>query len=252
MSWWQRYARRLLSDLHTVTAPGDLVITPTLNLVETLEKTYNPPEPEQADSTSASTSITSSIPSTQLRLFLRLKFEAMIIPERIYAALALAFWTPVYRMASRPIPDLLKITPSGLAQIDYSTGEGEQDFSGASIRWRVVVYRLVQASIPLDQVIRLTRGLSATQTEKFLTAWLPLDQPAVVAITPAWWPRLPSYPPGSPLWLQVEWGRLPERVCGFNPAENLPLPGIRHGQPDRSLGNRLLADQTRDVISIAS
>lgn len=166
-----------LSDLLESLGPGDLAITPTLKLVETLEKTYDPPQPE--------------LPAAQLRLFIRLKFDALVIPGADLRSISARILDANLPEGYTPIPDSLEITPSGFPTIDSIAGEGAQGASTPVARWRVAAQRTIGARIDPDQVAGLTRGLAASQAEQFLKAWLPLGGPPVVTITPAWWPRLP-------------------------------------------------------------
>jgi hypothetical protein len=50
------------------------------------------------------------------------------------------------------------------------------------------------AALPQNQAIQLAMGLSPTQATRRLAEDLPLASAPQIALTPAWWPRLPILP----------------------------------------------------------
>jgi hypothetical protein len=170
-----------LDDLQESLAPGDLVITPTLRLAENLAEEYTPSRPGQEGA--------STHPAHELRLSLRLKFEVLVVSGEDVRSLSARLLDAGLPAGYLSLPDSLQIVSAALPRVEEGeTGEME---SQPTVRWPVRARRLLQARVSQDQAALLARGQTARQAEGLLLARLPLDARPRVAITPAWWPRLP-------------------------------------------------------------
>jgi hypothetical protein len=169
-----------LEDLQESLAPGDMVVTPTLRLAETLVEEFTPPRPEGSEALH---------PASELRLSLRLKFEVLVVPGEELRGLSTRILDASQPAGYTSLPASLHIESAAQPQVE---GAGTGAMTGpVSVRWPVRARRLLQVRVSQDQAALLVRGRSAPQAEGLLQARLPLDARPHVSITPAWWPRLP-------------------------------------------------------------
>ncbi len=174
-----------ITDLRSSLAPGDLVITPTLRLVEILHEEFNPPRPEAAEGNAGPR----HSPAETLQLSLRLKFEVLVVSGEELHRLSGRILDARLPEGFTPVPDSLQIEFTGLPQVADSASPAEA--RQPLVQWPVRIRRMIQPRIDPDQEAFSVRGMTARQAAGLLNARLPLESPPKVAISPAWWPRLP-------------------------------------------------------------
>jgi hypothetical protein len=180
-----------MHELRRTLGAGDMVITPTLVLAETMEETYDPALPQET-----ATATISLRPAARLDLYLRLRFEVLVVPGADLSAVAGRILDAGLPAGFAPLPGSLEIIPAGRPLVETVQDPASQDAvqSVELVRWRVRARRVIQARIDVDQVISLARGLTASQAADMLRERLPLEEQPVISTNPAWWPRLPLLP----------------------------------------------------------
>ena len=138
-------------------------------LDDVLEETYDPAETQPAD---------------RLSLSLRVEFQAQVVSGEDLQRLAVASLDANLPAGFSPAPETLKIDALTTPRV------GPDGF----FQWQLHAKRQLFATLPQNQAIQLTLGLSPTQASQRLAKDLPLAGPPQIALTPAWWPRLPILP----------------------------------------------------------
>jgi hypothetical protein len=158
-----------LNELIAQLAPGDLLASSTLQLVETLEETFEPAEDQPAD---------------QLRLNLRLKYRAQAVTAEDLNALAKAVFDANLPTGFIPVDGSLRVE---------NLGE-PQPADGTMLRWQLHAYRHILAQTPPSQVTRLVLGFDPEKARQRLQNELALEEPPQILLVPGWWPRMPVLP----------------------------------------------------------
>ncbi len=163
-----------LNELSSTLAKGDLVITPTLILSDTLGKTFDPPQDPG----------TISQPAEQLRLTLQARFRVMVVSATDLQQLSNRILTANLAKGFNPLSDTLQVEQLTTPQLE-----------GSSVaRWQIRIRRVLQAQLDPIQAIRLSLGLSPDQATQALSTTMLLNGAPGITIYPAWWPRLPVMP----------------------------------------------------------
>jgi hypothetical protein len=158
-----------LEEAAMMLEPGDMVLTPTLRLVQEMEKTFTPQD---------------GLPGEVLDLKLRAEFEV----QRILSADLSGYVNTVMNASLpplyQPLVQSLKITPLTTPVVS------QEGFT----RLTIEVSRELQAEISSAQAAGLVRGLPVARAIQALDGQLPLATAPIITNRPAWWPRLPFLP----------------------------------------------------------
>jgi hypothetical protein len=161
--------RTALEELQSGLAPGDVLITDSLRLKETLEAQFWPPEIQPAD---------------QLDLNLRLEFEAMTVSGQDIQALSKSVLDANLPDGFHPLEDSLKVERLTAPRL-------EEDGSAV---WELVAQRSIQKNFSKNQIVQTILGLAPGAAKDRLASSLQLASEPHISLTPAWWPRLPLVP----------------------------------------------------------
>jgi hypothetical protein len=161
--------RSALDELRNGLSAGDLLLPASLQVIHVLEETYDPVETQPAD---------------RLSLSLRVEFQAQVVSGEDLQRLAVAILDANLPAGFSPAPESLQIDNQTTPQI------GQDSF----FQWQMHAKRQLFAALPQTQAIQLAIGLSPSQAAQRLTKYLPLANPPQIALSPAWWPRLPFLP----------------------------------------------------------
>jgi len=157
------------TELKANLEPGEFAIFPSLTFLDTLEEIY---------------STTPDLPTDQLELRLRLKFQVLVADGDDILALMEPVLDANLAEGLRPLPDTLEILH---ADQPVMTEEG-------NAKWHIHARRQVQADIPAGQIAAVAAGLPSTEAARQLAGMLPLQEEPSISTFPAWWPRLPFLP----------------------------------------------------------
>jgi hypothetical protein len=157
------------TQLLAIIPVNDLIITPTIKLIEVIDETTIPAMGE---------------PGTNVNIFMRLRYHAQVVAEQEITKLATAI--------------LEANTPSGYTALENtltikqvtSPILGEDGLA----HWTINPQRKLQAMIAVDQAINLIKGLSTFSAVQRLSESLPLSAETQIMLTPAWWPHIPILP----------------------------------------------------------
>jgi hypothetical protein len=161
--------RSALDELQSGLSESDLMLPASLQVNQVLEETYDPAENQPAD---------------RLSLSLRVEFQAQVVSGGDLQQLAVAILNASLPAGFSPASETLQIENQTIPQI------GPDGF----FQWQMHAKRQLFAALPQNQAIQLAMGLSPTQASQRLTEDMPLASPPQIALTPAWWPRLPILP----------------------------------------------------------
>jgi hypothetical protein len=161
--------RTALEEIQAGLAPGDVVITDSLRLVETLEAQFWPPDIQPAD---------------QLDLSLRLKFEAMTVSTQDIQALAKSVLDANLPQDFHPVEGSLEIEHLSIPSL------GED----GSASWKLEARRRIQKNFSENQIVHAILGLAPAAAKERLASSMQLETEPRIAVTPSWWPRLPVMP----------------------------------------------------------
>ena len=158
-----------LSDIQNSLPAGNLLLTTTLGVTETLEETFTPAP---------------GLPGSQVSLTLRLEFSALVISAENLNALLLPVLDGSLPDGFAPVADSLSLTHS-----DFSTPGAD-----GSVTWTIFARRSLLAEISAPEVISLAQGQPAENVSAALAQELPLARAPLIELQPSWWPRLPFVP----------------------------------------------------------
>jgi hypothetical protein len=161
-----------LAEALRLLPPGSFAIPDSLRLVEVLEEESLPEPPLEGQP---------PWPSAALDLTLRLEFAVLVVSGddvRLAAGLALDAALPAGYVSAGE-----EVTLQPL-------GEPEPGPDGV-YRWRLQARRTIHASLDRDLAVQLARSRAPDQAVEVLSRALPLQNPPVIEVSPAWWPRLP-------------------------------------------------------------
>jgi hypothetical protein len=161
--------RSALEELDNGLSAGDLLLPASLQVNHILEETYEPVESQPAD---------------RLSLSLRVEFQAQVVSGEDLQRLASAILDANLPAGFSPAPETLKVDNQTTPRV------GLDGF----FQWQLHARRQLFATLPQTQAIQLAVGLSPSQASQRLARDLPLAGPPQIALTPAWWPRLPILP----------------------------------------------------------
>ncbi len=164
-----------LEEISKGLAPGSLLITDTLTLVENVEEKFRPPE---------------GIPSDQLALSLRLEYQALVVSEEDLNALARAVFDANLPPGFAPLQGSLYVENLSAPQLSLDSNNADT----WRAQWKLHASRSILAQTPAPRVIRLVLGFEPGKAIQRLQSELALEEPPSIALTPRWWPRLPILP----------------------------------------------------------
>jgi hypothetical protein len=163
-----------LQEISLQLDPGDLIITPSLTLSQTLEANYLPPMAESG----------SAQPSSQLGLLLRLEYQVLVVSGEDLQYISNAALEANRPQGFNPL--------DGKVDLQHLSQPVEVD--DGSYQWRIRARQLVQAIVDRDQVRKLIRGTPLIQARQILRSEIPLKSPPLITLAPRWWPRIPLLP----------------------------------------------------------
>jgi len=163
-----------LKELQTNLTPGDVPITSTLVLSNTLKKVYDPPQAKDVK----------PVPATMLKLTLRLEFRVMIVAGQDLQNLAI-------RILDANLPTGFQALPESLLVENLTPPKpGNQ----GTINWQIYAQRLLKATLDETKAVGIAVGLPFKQAGQALYSTLPLGSPPSIILTPTWWTRMPLLP----------------------------------------------------------
>ena len=152
-----------ISQIQAGLPPGDFLIN-TPVLTRSIEESYKPAEAQ---------------PAAHLGLTLRLQFEAQSVTATDLNHLAEI-------VLNARLPEDYQIVPGTL---EVENLDSPRWVDGAA-RWRIRVSRVIQAHFSGPKVAEVIRGLTLPEATHRLSDRM-LAEPPRIALSPAWWPRLP-------------------------------------------------------------
>lgn len=164
-----------LEEISKGLAPGSLLITETLTLVENVEEKFRPPE---------------GIPSDQLALSLRLEYQALVVSGEDLNALAQAVFDANLPPGFAPLQGSPHVENLSAPQLSPDSRSAD----AWQAQWKLHAYRSILAQTPAPRVVRLVLGFEPAKAIQRLQSELALEAPPSIALTPGWWPRLPILP----------------------------------------------------------
>ncbi len=145
---------------------NDILIPPTVSIIEAVEETYEPAFGE---------------PAEQVELLLRLKIKALVVSGEMVRDMAML-------ILDAGIP--IGYTPVGHSLMFAQLTSPALGTDGKAA-WTMNVSRKIIADIPTDQAIESIKGATTAEATERLSRSLPLGEPAKIVLTPTWWPRMP-------------------------------------------------------------
>jgi hypothetical protein len=162
-----RLRQDALEQMQGQTPPGSLLYTHTLTLTRVLEQTFLP---------------AGDLPAETLHLRLRLEFQALHTPKMFFDEIGLRLLDASLPPGFTPLSGDLEVAIQPLSSTKAVSGEQ-----------RVAFRRTLAARLSSEEIIARLLGRSPVQAQAALAA-LPLENPPVIRLNPAWWPRLPLLP----------------------------------------------------------
>lgn len=145
---------------------GDLLISPTMTLLETIEETQMP---------------SINQPGDQLVLYMRAKYQCQVISLGMLHDMASNILDEKLPAGYSALPDTLVF--ASLPE----TSQGKDGFYHVA----TTAKRELQADIPVNRAINEVTGLTIAQAKDQLSATFSLAKPVDITLTPSWWPWLP-------------------------------------------------------------
>jgi hypothetical protein len=161
----QTALREMLANL----ADGDVLIPGTLELSQVLEEKFEP---------------SSDSPADQVTLNLRLEHRAQVVMAGDLHALASAALDASLPKGFVPVDGSMEIKNVGQPQAS----------GGRNPTWSLRAQRQIRAQIAAHDAIRVSLGQTPQAAAQGMIKALPLAGSPRIALTPAWWPRLPILP----------------------------------------------------------
>lgn len=158
-----------LDQLQAQSSDGDLIIKNGLEPTQVIEKTFDPP---------------AVLPAEEIRLLLRLEFQAPVIISQDLRTLADAVLDANLEVGYYPVENTLEISHLSTPQVHKDN----------LITWKLNAERSLEAHVSEAQLISLVIGLPLEYARERLAAALPIDGQPQISITPEWWSRLPYLP----------------------------------------------------------
>jgi hypothetical protein len=155
-----------LREMQSILPVDDVLISPTLNLLETLVETSTPEV---------------GAPGIHIDLSLRLKFQSQVVSAEVIRSLVTPVMNSSVSAGYSPILNTLVIN-----QLSIPTREND-----GKAHWTIRAQRNLQADIPISQAIDIVKGVTISQAVVRLNDSLPLAELPNIQLAPSWWPRLP-------------------------------------------------------------
>ena len=158
-----------LLELNDLLAMDDILIPSSLQMVEVIEEQYQPAE---------------NLPADHLELNLQIEYQALSISGQDLNQLAQMVLDSSLPADYKTIDDLVTLEHNSQPQLDENK----------DLKWRLLAQREIQAILKEPQTIQLVLGQTPTGAQMLLSNNLPIEAPAVIKLSPDWWPRLPILP----------------------------------------------------------
>ena len=157
-----------LAEMEQDLPEGDVLIPASIRLAEVLDQDYQPAAGQPAD---------------ELRLLLRLNYEAYSVAQQDLQSLAEILLNSSLPDGYLPVDGTLKITHLS-----------DPVFQGNAAEWSLRASRQVRAVLPESQAVQLALGRDPQSAIRRLVANLDLQDAPQIRLVPSWWPRLPYLP----------------------------------------------------------
>ncbi len=157
-----------LVELSALVQPGQILIPDSLTYKGTLFEQRDPKTREAAE---------------RLTLTLRLEFEAWVVEEDDLEGVVIAALDAALPPSYLPLPETINVVATS-----------DPVVQGGSARWRIQATRRLQAELRREAVIASVLGSEVKAAVEMLQAQFNLQSPPQIAVTPAWWGRLPVLP----------------------------------------------------------
>jgi hypothetical protein len=155
-----------LEKMQTQIGEGDWIISPTLELVQTVSEIYFPEVGE---------------PANDLKLNMIVRFQIQVVSDQ------------TLHLFVEPVMDAY--TPNGTIEISNSLVLTQTDrpilMNGGNAQFKIKATRTIKAEIVKNQIIQDILGAPVNLAVERLSASLPLADKAQINLIPSWWPRLP-------------------------------------------------------------
>ncbi len=164
-------AAQAQAQLQASLPPGDLLILSSLEIAETLDEELRPGR---------------LLPGEVLSLRLRLKFRALVVRGDDLRRLAEQIFNANLPSGFQPDVDSLAwevISPAGAAPGLMQSNQFEMH-----------AHRQITAQIDEQRLLQAALGANLPTVQQRLQALAALESTPQIALTPAWWPRLPIAP----------------------------------------------------------
>ncbi|HVN54317.1 MAG TPA: baseplate J/gp47 family protein [Anaerolineaceae bacterium] len=157
------------TDLAVTSGAESSLLTPTIRVTNIASEKLDPPL---------------NSPSDYLTLSLQAEFQAGYVDQDELVALANSALDAGLKKGYQPVKGSLIMEQVSQPVLD----------SDGNYRWRMRAQRTISPSIPSEQVVRQVAGLEKTRALRWLSSTLALQSPAVIRLSPPWWPWLPFLP----------------------------------------------------------
>ena len=158
--------QKALTEILSILPDEDILISPTLTIIDTLGE-------------SSITSI--GEPGDQLELSMRLRVQSQVVSSDVLHNLVLPIMDSYTPKGYLPLANTLTITQISSPSLD----------ADGNAHWTVSARRKLQVDIPIKRVVDIVKGVNIAQAMQRLSASLPLAEQAQIILDPHWWPRLP-------------------------------------------------------------
>jgi hypothetical protein len=162
-------AKAALVEIQSKLPSEDMIIPPSMKIIETLEEIYTPGVGE---------------PGKKLDLAMRLKFQTQVVSGEVLRSLVIPIMDANLSSKYISIPDTLELT-------SLTTPTLSED---GKTHWSLQAQRKIQSDISEDQAVNKVKGLSIPLAIEILNDSFTLDGQTQITLTPRWWPRLPFLP----------------------------------------------------------
>lgn len=157
-----------LQDLQRQLGEGDVLIEASLEEVRTVDEKTQP---------------RLGLPAERVTLNLRIEYRALVVSGSDLRSLVQAVFDANLPGEATALDDTLRIETLG-----------EPQTSGGGYRWQLHAHRQIAFQLAEERVVQTVMGRSSEQAAQALAGQLAMDEPARIAVQPAWWPRLPVLP----------------------------------------------------------
>jgi Baseplate J-like protein len=162
----ENLAKAALAEIQSKLPSEDMIISPSVKIIETLEEKYTPGVGE---------------PGKKLDLAMRLMFQIQVVSGEVLRSLVIPIMDANLSSRYTSIPDTLELK-------SLTTPTLGED---GKTQWSLQAQRKVQSVIAANQVVDKVKGLSIPLAIEILNDTFTLNGQTQITLKPRWWPRLP-------------------------------------------------------------